>query len=72
MTYDKKVHLIGSFATCYLLSLVIVTWQAALITLILGAAKELIYDWAMKRGTPEWLDFAADGAGVIIALIVSR
>ena len=72
MTYDKKIHLIGSFAVCYLLSLIIVTWQAALVTLILGVAKELIYDKLMGKGTPEWADFAADAAGIIIALIVSR
>ena len=70
MAYDKKVHLIGSFAACYLLSLIIVTWQAAVITLILGAAKELIYDWALGKGTPEWGDMAADAAGVAAAYFV--
>ena len=73
MAYDKKIHFIGSFAVCYALSLILITWQAALITLALGAAKELVYDKLMGKGTPEWLDFAADAAGVIIAvLIVSR
>ena len=72
MPYDKKWHMILSAAICLFLGLLLPVWTAAGITLALGAAKELIYDWAMKRGTPEWLDFAADVAGIIIALIVSR
>ncbi len=69
MPYDKKVHLFGSFIACYLLATIIITWQAAVITLLLGAVKELIYDKLLGKGTPEWLDFAADAAGVVLAIM---
>ena len=69
MAYDKRVHLFGSLIVCYLLSAVIVTWQAALVTLLLGAAKEIIYDKVLGKGTPEWGDMAADAAGVVLAIV---
>ena len=69
-SYDKKIHLFGSLSVCLVLSFIIPMAWAVGITLALGVGKELIYDWAMKRGTPEWTDFAADVAGVIVAVII--
>lgn len=42
---------------------------AAAVTVVAGIAKELIWDYAMKQGTPDWRDVVADMAGMIIGLI---
>jgi hypothetical protein len=48
----------------------------ALGVLALGAAKELVWDLAMRRGAPEVADFAFDvlgtGAGLVVAGLVLR
>lgn len=42
---------------------------AAAVTVVAGIAKELVWDYAMKKGTPDWCDVVADMAGMIIGLI---
>lgn len=42
---------------------------AAAVTVVAGIAKDLIWDYAMKQGTPDWRDVVADMAGMIIGLI---
>lgn len=70
MTFDKKIHLIGSFVVCLLLSFVVHLLIAVGITLALGIAKELIYDKLLAKGTPEWNDFLADVVGVVGAVLI--
>ena len=38
---------------------------------MIGAAKELIYDLWMKKGTPEWIDFIGTTIGGIVGTILS-
>jgi len=78
MAYDKKWHLILSLAACLALMVILEMFLpqatalqiAAGVTLTISAAKELIYDWYLGKGTPEWADFAADCAGVAVAVMV--
>jgi len=70
MPNDKLIHLMGCFVVCTVLSAVIPAPFAAGVTLALGAAKELIYDGLLKKGTPEWADWWADVAGVLLAWVV--
>lgn len=72
MPYDKKIHLGGSFIACAGLSFILPLALAAAVTLALGVIKEIMYDSWMGKGTPEWADFAADCAGVAIAIILVR
>jgi len=37
-----------------------------LVAAVVGAAKEIIWDWLLKKGTPELLDFVATVAGGVI------
>ena len=37
-----------------------------LIAAAVGALKEIIWDWLLKKGTPELLDFVATVAGGVI------
>lgn len=43
-----------------------------LIAAIVGALKEIIWDWLLKQGTPEFLDFLATALGGAIAYIVVK
>ena len=70
MPTDKKIHLIGSGIVCLALSFVLPLIYAAGVTLVFGAAKELVYDWYLGKGMPDPWDFAADVAGVLLAWVV--
>lgn len=39
---------------------------------IVGALKEIIWDWLLKRGTPEFLDFLATALGGAIAYMAIK
>lgn len=39
---------------------------------IVGALKETIWDWLLKKGTPEFLDFLATALGGAIAYMVVK
>lgn len=60
---DGLLHLMCSAALCIVLSAFVHVWTAALITLGAGALKELVWDYALKRGTCELRDIVADVTG---------
>ena len=70
MPKDKSLHLLAG------LTLAIITWLLfyPLIGLataaVVGALKEIIRDWLLKRGTPEFLDFAATVAGGVLGAVI--
>ena len=35
-----------------------------------GAVKEAVWDWWLKKGTPEFMDFVATCAGAILGLMM--
>ncbi len=39
---------------------------------IVGALKEIIWDWLLKKGTPEFMDFLATALGGAIAYMVIK
>ena len=39
---------------------------------IVGALKEIIWDWLLKKGTPEFLDFLATALGGAIVYMVVK
>ena len=43
---------------------------AVILTLLIGGAKEYIWDYKMKKGTPDWYDMFADTLGVLVSLVV--
>lgn len=69
MQKDKLDHLIYSMALTLLLALFVHPNAAALIAIFIGALKELVWDGAMKRGTPDPMDALSDGVGIVLALI---
>ena len=70
MPQDKLIHLLGCFAVFTILARFVPAPWAVGVTLALGAAKELIYDGWMKKGTPERNDWWADVAGVLLGWVV--
>ena len=61
----KKSHYMLSTIT-YMGSYMILEskWKAALLTLLVGAAKELVYDAMLGRGEPLWVDMQWNTLGV--------
>ena len=37
---------------------------------VVGALKEIIWDWLLKKGTPEVLDFVATVAGGVLGAVI--
>lgn len=66
---DKLFHLMGGYIIAITLAPFGLWWALGVCTVIAGL-KELIWDWLMKKGTPEWLDFLATVAGGVAAILV--
>lgn len=71
LSQDKANHALYCAVICTVLMLVLPAPTAAGITLVVGVAKELIYDWHLKRGTPDWYDMAANAAGVAVPVVAA-
>ena len=67
--YDALLHIIFSCIIVSVLDLVLPMLLAVIITLVLGLAKEVIYDKLMKKGTFDKMDLLADVIGTIIGII---
>ena len=63
---DKLLHLTVSYALTVTLALVFPLAYAALAALAVGTLKE-VYDHYHPPRSADWLDFAADAAGVALA-----
>lgn len=66
---DDLLHILFSVIVMTVLKLLLSWWIAALITLIVGILKELVWDKILKKGTPEWRDLVSDIIGILIGLI---
>jgi hypothetical protein len=72
MQRDKLKHLLAGIG----ISLVFGVQFSPLIGLItagiVGALKEIIWDWLLKKGTPEFMDFLATALGGAIAYMAIK
>lgn len=64
---DKVLHAIVSMIITILLCIFLPLWFSALLTLILGVAKECIDKYYGERY--DWLDIVADIVGICIAVL---
>lgn len=62
--YEKNHYLLSTIG--YMGSYMILEskWKAALLTLALGAGKELVYDELLNKGEPLWSDMKWNALGV--------
>lgn len=65
---DDLLHILVSVIIMTVLKLLLPWWIAALLTILIGILKELIWDKWLKKGTPEWRDIVSDIIGIIIGV----
>lgn len=65
---DDLLHILVSVIIMTVLKLLLPWWIAALITLLVGILKEIVWDKILKKGTPEWRDIVSDIIGIIIGV----
>ena len=71
LSADKLLHMaFAALLTAFFGSL-LPLWAGACIALALGAAKELVWDLWMGRGTASGWDFLSDVAGVPAGLLIA-
>lgn len=66
MPKDKQKHLLAGLALSLLAGLLFCPRIGLGTAAVIGALKEIVWDWLLKRGTPELLDFVATVAGGVI------
>lgn len=72
MSSDKQKHLLAGLVLSILAGLLFCPLFGLLTAAVVGALKEIIWDWLLKKGTPEWWDFWATVVGGIVGLVVLR
>jgi hypothetical protein len=70
MPKDKKLHLLAGLALSILAGLFVYPLIGLATVAVVGALKEVIWDWLLKKGTPEFLDFVATVAGGVLGAVV--
>lgn len=66
---DGLLHIVLSSLIAAILCLFLPIWIAAIVTFIIGLAKELVYDLWLKKGTCELKDLICDLVGIIIGIL---
>jgi hypothetical protein len=72
MPQDKKKHLLAGLALALSAGLLFCPLVGLVTAAVVGALKEIIWDWLLKKGTPELLDFVATVAGGAIGYLLLK
>jgi hypothetical protein len=72
MQGDKQHHIVYSFALALAGAKLFGLQKGIIFALTIGASKELIWDWLLGRGNPDWCDMAANCIGVGLAVLVLK
>lgn len=67
---DKQKHLLAGLALSILAGLFVYPLIGLATAAVVGALKEIIWDWLLKKGTPEFLDFVATVAGGVLGAVI--
>jgi hypothetical protein len=70
MSFDKQKHLLAGLALSILAGLLICPLIGLAAAAVIGALKEIIWDWLLKKGTPELLDFVATVLGGVLGAVI--
>ena len=70
MPKDKQKHLFAGLALSLLVGLLCNPFWGLTTAIVVGAAKEITWDWLLKKGTPELLDFVATVAGGVLGAVI--
>ncbi len=69
---DKQKHLLAGLALSILAGLLFCPIVGLATAAVVGALKEIVWVWLLKKGTPELLDFVATVAGGLIGLAILK
>jgi len=69
---DKQKHFLAGLALSLLAGLLFCPIVGLAIAAVVGALKETMWDWLLKKGTPELLDFVATVAGGALGAVILR
>ncbi len=72
MKQDKLKHLLAGIGISLVFSVQFSPLIGLIAATIIGALKEIIWDWLLKKGTPELLDFLATALGGAIAYMAIK
>jgi hypothetical protein len=70
MPKDKKLHILAGLALSLAAGLLFCPIVGLATAAVVGALKEIIWDWLLKKGTPELLDFVATVAGGVLGAVI--
>ena len=70
MPKDKQKHLLAGLALSILAGLLLCPLIGLAAAAVVGALKEIVWDWLRKKGTPELMDFIATVAGGVIGYVL--
>jgi hypothetical protein len=66
--HDKALHFLISALMLMYLTEFFSLMYATIIALLIGAAKEYIWDYKIGKGVPDWYDMLANTLGVLVSL----
>ena len=69
---DKLKHLLTGIGISLVFGVLFSPLIGLIAAAIVGALKEIIWDWLLKRGTPEFLDFLATALGGAVAYMAVK
>lgn len=69
MRIDGAEHLIAGILVMDAAQYMMPLWAAALLTLFVLGAKELVYDKWLGQGTPEWRDLFWGAVGMVLGVL---
>ncbi len=72
MQKDKLKHAIAGVALSIVAGLTLYPIAGLATAAVIGALKEIVWDWLLKKGTPELLDFVATVAGGVIGYLLLK
>ncbi len=67
---DKQKHFLAGLALSLLAGLLFCPIVGLATAAVVGALKEIIWDWLLKKGTPELLDFVATVLGGALGAVM--
>ena len=67
---DKLKHAIAGVALFIVAGLFVYPLIGLATAAVVGALKEIIWDWLLKKGTPELLDFVATVLGGVLGAVI--
>ena len=70
MPLDKRKHAYAGLALALSAGLLFCPLVGLVTAAVVGALKEIIWDWLLKKGTPEFMDFVATVAGGVIGYVL--